>query len=52
MQELHDFDLHELKLRLNLNYYQQVKLINYIRRQVIIEFFSDHYVVDFKLGIP
>ncbi|XP_052779243.1 zinc finger protein 277-like [Mya arenaria] len=34
MQELHDFDLHELKLRLNLTYYQQVKLVNYIRRQV------------------
>ncbi|KAJ8302312.1 hypothetical protein KUTeg_021299 [Tegillarca granosa] len=34
MQELHDLDLKELKLRLNLNFYQQVKLINYIRRQV------------------
>ncbi|KAL5015294.1 hypothetical protein ScPMuIL_009564 [Solemya velum] len=34
MQELHDFDLTELKLRLDLSFYQQVKLINYIRRQV------------------
>ncbi|XP_063401923.1 zinc finger protein 277-like isoform X2 [Mytilus trossulus] len=34
MQELHDLDLKEIKLRLNLNFYQQVKLINYIRRQV------------------
>lgn len=34
MQELHDLDLNEIKLRLNLNFYQQVKLINYIRRQV------------------
>ncbi|KAK6177340.1 hypothetical protein SNE40_015459 [Patella caerulea] len=34
MQELHDFDLHELKLKMNLNFYQKVKLINYIRRQV------------------
>lgn len=34
MLELHDFDLHDVKLRLNLCYYQQVKLINYIRRQV------------------
>lgn len=36
MQELHDFDLQELKLRLNLDFYQQVKLVNYIRRQVIV----------------
>lgn len=34
MQELHDLDLQEIKLRHNLNFYQQVKLINYIGRQV------------------
>jgi len=34
MHELHDFDLNDVKLRLNLSYYQQVKLVNYIRRQV------------------
>ncbi|ESO90445.1 hypothetical protein LOTGIDRAFT_123167, partial [Lottia gigantea] len=34
MQELHDFDLHEIKLKLKLNFYQKVKLVNYIRRQV------------------
>ncbi|KAK3102972.1 hypothetical protein FSP39_015396 [Pinctada imbricata] len=34
MQELHDLDLKEIKLRMNLNFYQQVKLVNYIRRQV------------------
>ena len=36
-QELHDLDLQEIKLRFCLSFYQQVKLINYIRRQVIIE---------------
>ncbi|XP_062617716.1 zinc finger protein 277-like [Saccostrea cucullata] len=36
MQELHDFDLKEVKLRLNLNFYQQIKLINFIRRQVYL----------------
>ncbi|XP_046355898.2 zinc finger protein 277-like [Haliotis rufescens] len=34
MVELHDFDLHELKLKLTLNFYQKVKLINFIRRQI------------------
>jgi len=34
MAELHDFDLADVKLRHNLSYYHQVKLINYIRRQV------------------
>ncbi|XP_060079200.1 zinc finger protein 277-like [Ylistrum balloti] len=34
MQELHDLDLHDIKLRMNLDFYQQVKLINFIRRQV------------------
>ncbi|KAL4226433.1 hypothetical protein ACF0H5_014416 [Mactra antiquata] len=33
MIELHDFDLQEIKRTLNLSYYQQVKLVNYIRRQ-------------------
>lgn len=34
MQELHDLDLQEIKRTLNLDFYQQVKLINFIRRQV------------------
>ncbi|KAL3852351.1 hypothetical protein ACJMK2_016006 [Sinanodonta woodiana] len=34
MSELHDFDLQDIKLRLALNFYQQVKLVNFIRRQV------------------
>ncbi|XP_052251301.1 zinc finger protein 277-like isoform X3 [Dreissena polymorpha] len=34
MQELHDFDLQDMKLSLRLTYYQQVKLVNFIRRQV------------------
>ncbi|XP_056000796.1 zinc finger protein 277-like isoform X2 [Ostrea edulis] len=36
MQELHDFDLKEVKLRLNLNFYQQIKLINFMRRQIYL----------------
>nr|XP_022299535.1 zinc finger protein 277-like isoform X2 [Crassostrea virginica] len=35
-QELHDFDLKEVKLRLNLNFYQQIKLINFMRRQIYL----------------
>ncbi|TRY54858.1 hypothetical protein DNTS_001812 [Danionella cerebrum] len=34
MQEIHEFDLHKLKTDLNLKFYQQVKLVNYIRRQL------------------
>ncbi|XP_021369204.1 zinc finger protein 277-like [Mizuhopecten yessoensis] len=34
MQELHDLDFQEIKLKMNLDFYQQVKLINFIRRQV------------------
>ncbi|XP_030622368.1 zinc finger protein 277 [Chanos chanos] len=34
MQEAHGFDLHKLKTDLNLKFYQQVKLVNYIRREI------------------
>lgn len=34
MKDDHGFDLHLLKTELNLNFYQQVKLVNYIRRQI------------------
>ncbi|CAG5136307.1 unnamed protein product, partial [Candidula unifasciata] len=34
MKEKHSFDLQEVNNRLQLNFYQKVKLINYIRRQV------------------
>ncbi|KAM3608755.1 uncharacterized protein V6R79_004180 [Siganus canaliculatus] len=34
MKDAHDFDLHQLKTRLNLRFYQQVKLVNFIRRQI------------------
>ncbi|XP_066505179.1 zinc finger protein 277 [Hoplias malabaricus] len=34
MQEAHKFDLHKLKTGLNLKFYQQVKLVNYIRREI------------------
>ncbi|KAI5105428.1 zinc finger protein 277 [Silurus meridionalis] len=34
MQEAHQFDLHKLKTDLNLKFYQQVKLVNYIRREL------------------
>ncbi|XP_062856135.1 zinc finger protein 277 [Trichomycterus rosablanca] len=34
MQETHGFYLHKLKTDLNLNFYQQVKLVNYIRREL------------------
>ncbi|XP_062276996.1 zinc finger protein 277 [Scomber scombrus] len=34
MKETHDFDLHKLRIELNLRFYQQVKLVNYIRRQI------------------
>ncbi|XP_027896513.1 zinc finger protein 277 isoform X2 [Xiphophorus couchianus] len=34
MKDSHGFDLHNLKMELNLNFYQQVKLVNYIRRQI------------------
>ncbi|XP_053174879.1 zinc finger protein 277 [Scomber japonicus] len=34
MKETHDFDLHKLRMELNLRFYQQVKLVNYIRRQI------------------
>ncbi|XP_013855828.1 zinc finger protein 277, partial [Austrofundulus limnaeus] len=33
-QETHSFDLHHLKAKLNLRFYQQVKLVNFIRRQI------------------
>ena len=33
-QEAHAFDLQLLRKELDLSFYQQVKLINYIRRQV------------------
>ncbi|XP_064633183.1 zinc finger protein 277-like isoform X2 [Lineus longissimus] len=34
MKVTHNFDLHAIKGRLKLNFYLQVKLVNYIRRQV------------------
>ncbi|XP_002742133.1 zinc finger protein 277-like [Saccoglossus kowalevskii] len=34
MSESHDFDLTQIKEEQGLNFYQQVKLLNYIRRQV------------------
>uniref|UniRef100_F7DEP0 Zinc finger protein 277 n=1 Tax=Ornithorhynchus anatinus TaxID=9258 RepID=F7DEP0_ORNAN len=32
MQDVHAFDLHKIKSELGLNFYQQVKLVNFIRR--------------------
>lgn len=37
-QEKHCFDLQEVNHKLQLNFYQKVKLINYIRRQVSLVF--------------
>uniref|UniRef100_A0A8P4GV72 C2H2-type domain-containing protein n=1 Tax=Dicentrarchus labrax TaxID=13489 RepID=A0A8P4GV72_DICLA len=34
MKEAHGFDLHKLRTELNLRFYQQVKLVNFIRRQI------------------
>ncbi|XP_062418819.1 zinc finger protein 277 [Pungitius pungitius] len=34
MKEAHGFDLHGLRTKLNLRFYQQVKLVNFIRREV------------------
>lgn len=34
MKDAHGFDLHRLRLELNLHFYQQVKLVNFIRRQI------------------
>ena len=34
MKDTHEFDLLRIKSELGLNFYQQVKLINFIRRQV------------------
>ncbi|XP_037622305.1 zinc finger protein 277 [Sebastes umbrosus] len=34
MKESHGFDLHSLRTELNLRFYQQVKLVNFIRRQI------------------
>ncbi|TNN57478.1 Zinc finger protein 277 [Liparis tanakae] len=34
MKEVHGFDLHHLRTELNLHFYQQVKLVNYIRREL------------------
>lgn len=34
MKVSHGFDLHKLKTDLNLKFYQQVKLVNFIRRQI------------------
>ncbi|RVE71468.1 hypothetical protein OJAV_G00052200 [Oryzias javanicus] len=34
MKDAHSFDLHQLKTELNLRFYQQVKLVNFIRRQI------------------
>ncbi|KAG7259078.1 hypothetical protein CRUP_016710 [Coryphaenoides rupestris] len=34
MEETHGFHLQQLKTRLNLRFYQQVKLVNFIRREI------------------
>jgi len=34
MKNEHEFDLHALKVQLGLNFYNQVKIVNYIRKQV------------------
>ncbi|XP_031695356.1 zinc finger protein 277 [Anarrhichthys ocellatus] len=34
MKEAHGFDLHNLRTELNLRFYQQVKLVNFIRREI------------------
>ncbi|XP_061532937.1 zinc finger protein 277 isoform X2 [Phycodurus eques] len=34
MKKVHDFDLQHLRAELNLSFYQQVKLVNFIRRQI------------------
>ncbi|XP_078112489.1 zinc finger protein 277 isoform X1 [Sander vitreus] len=34
MKGAHGFDLHYLRMELNLRFYQQVKLVNFIRRQI------------------
>uniref|UniRef100_A0AAY4DZ05 C2H2-type domain-containing protein n=1 Tax=Denticeps clupeoides TaxID=299321 RepID=A0AAY4DZ05_9TELE len=34
MQNTHGFDFHQLKTDLNLKFYQQVKFVNYIRREI------------------
>ena len=34
MQSVHGFDFIEIKNRMKLSFYQQVKLVNYIRRQI------------------
>uniref|UniRef100_A0A8C9T178 Zinc finger protein 277 n=1 Tax=Scleropages formosus TaxID=113540 RepID=A0A8C9T178_SCLFO len=34
MEETHGFDLHKIKADFNLKFYQQVKLVNYIRREL------------------
>ncbi|BFZ09032.1 hypothetical protein BsWGS_12071 [Bradybaena similaris] len=36
MKETHSFDLHELSTKLQLNFYQKVKIINFIRKQVYL----------------
>ncbi|XP_068595642.1 zinc finger protein 277 [Brachionichthys hirsutus] len=34
MKDTHGFDLHQLRTELGLRFYQQVKLVNFIRRQI------------------
>lgn len=34
MKEIHSFDFHEVKTKLQLSFYKQVKLVNFIRRRV------------------
>uniref|UniRef100_UPI0037E71ACA zinc finger protein 277 isoform X1 n=1 Tax=Semicossyphus pulcher TaxID=241346 RepID=UPI0037E71ACA len=34
LKDIHGFDLHKLRTELNLRFYQQVKLVNFIRRQI------------------
>jgi len=34
MKDEHTFDLHTIKVKLGLNFYHQVKIVNYIRKQI------------------
>lgn len=34
MKDEHSFDLHTIKIKLGLNFYHQVKIVNYVRKQV------------------
>lgn len=38
-QDIHNFDFNYMKIEMKLEFYDQVKCINYIRRQVSIALF-------------